>query len=71
MGIFEMRVEASDSWTPIRFPSDMPMSLLESMGSWKNSCMRNYVALMKAAEEFDRSADTSGSPPVYPCKCRH
>ena len=70
MGIFEVKMKDGGDWQPWRVPSDMPLALLEAVEPWKNACMRNYLALIKAAIAFDQSADSSASPPVYPCNCR-
>ena len=71
MGIFEVKVNAGDDWVPWRFPSDMPLALLEEVEPWRNSCMRNYLAVLKASKAFNSSADASVARPVYPCSCGH
>ena len=67
MGIFQVKVKPGDDWLSWRFPSDMPLALLEAVEPWKNSCMKNYLAVIKASMAFNSSADASVARPVYPC----
>ena len=66
--VFEVKYGSGSRWTSLKYPSDMPLSLLEATGPWRVPSMRRYVATIKAAQEFERSGDSTASAPKYPCR---
>ena len=66
--VFEVRYSSGSRWTSLKYPSDMPLSLLEAAGPWRVPLMRRYVSTIKAAQEFERSGDSVASAPQYPCR---
>ena len=66
--VFEVRYSSGSRWTSLKYPSDMPLSLLEAAGPWRVPCMRRYISTIKAAQEFERSGDSVASAPQYPCR---
>ena len=67
--VFEVKLSSGGGWSTLKYPSDLPLSMLEAAGPWRVPLMRRYVATIKAAQEFERSGDSGASAPQYPCRC--
>ena len=66
--VFQVRYSSGEAWTSLKYPSDLPLSMLEAAGPWRVPLMRRYVATIKAAQEFERSSESGASAAQYPCR---